>query len=209
MLNTSRLCIVLVSLASVSMAQAQTIGIDQNGDFLCDPAEMAIPINSAGETLTVHVVISGMPDILFMACTVCISDKSLISSGQFEYSTPASWLEATVHVGESEDPVGWFPQPEQVAQYPNYRCWHAHSWLEPGISGNEFMTVPGYLGSLSFETAGTGCLEFFFDGINSAYAFDHEELYLFDEPGETCLSEGCNSTATEPTSWGLVKQLFR
>lgn len=208
-MNRQRIIAGLVATTTLffpSAAGAQFLGIDSNGDFECEPWEMGIQV-APGETHTVDVFVSGTAPIEFMACTVCISEKSLISSGSFSYGTPTNWSEITPIQADAINSQSSFPTQELRQQYPGYRCWHAHSY---DFAGLDALPIPGYLGSLTFETAGSGCLEFFFDGGYSAVAYPpFEELILFEEPGETCVSVGCPSSATESATWSSIKTLFR
>jgi hypothetical protein len=200
---------------------ADFVGLDATSDLVCDSSDMVFIAGSAdvGMTRSIDVFFNlEEHGVVGFYCTFCVTDKAHIGQALWTYSDLPDWLAPRPAV--ASDTSSSFPVvvSEFITDtYPDYKCWFVcPGFLEQGVplSGRWPPWPPVYpyrFGTLQYEVAEEGCLQWVVDGSNTAYlTWSGWTSRYFDEPGETCDTTSCSGvTGTGQASWGGVKSLFR
>ncbi len=204
-----------VSLLSLSLAlfaavaSAEFVGMDRNGDLVCDPADMGIADAASGQVFTIDTFFDDLPPLQSWGCTFCVQDKNMVTNAVFTYDTPEGWTDVTVH-NSVDDPLIVGISDDLLVAYPDIQCWIVQS---TDYTNANYMSFPARLGYLEFEAAVDGCIGFVIDGANSGWFHSGAGgpvSGFFDGEGETCPPYDCGgATGTESANWGEVKRLFR
>ncbi|MFH1278245.1 MAG: hypothetical protein ABIK65_07695 [Candidatus Eisenbacteria bacterium] len=163
---------------------ADFIGLDRNGDLLCDPEDMAYIVGpeDVGSVDSVDVYLADLPAIFAWGCTFCVKDKSLVTDVSWTFDIPAGWDVEVFEDSENGDTV-WV-SPWVIANFPDRRCWYANA--ADMLTSDSISVYPVAVATLTYSIAEEGCLGFFIDGDFGGY-FSVDGLEgTFGEPGETC-----------------------
>ncbi|MBM3319977.1 MAG: hypothetical protein FJY73_04805 [Candidatus Eisenbacteria bacterium] len=202
----------LFLLFAFSFAAAERfVGLDVNADLDCEPGDFdmgrTFGAGEIGTQVTVNVFYDDCPPFYGYGCTFCVTEGSLVGTALWTSNHPAAgWTQFTTFASDT----GTFPievSPWITSAYPNYKC-----WLVQGIDWNlqsggvPYEAFPAKVGSLTFNVAAEGAILWVIDGdATSVLSSSALESLPFSEEGMTC----SYPAATEPASWGSVKQLFR
>jgi hypothetical protein len=192
-------------------AAGELVGFDANGDLFCDSTDMVYHASTAdvGTARSIDLFFDDLPSDDCHGCVLCITDKSRIGQASWTHNLPEEWM----HFDAIASDTGFvFPLELSVfitARYPNCRCWYvsACDWTFQ----NPITVFPSAIGTLTYEVAEEGCIQWVIDGPNTAVmtGTSFGSLY-FGGPGETCDTLSCEAvTAAQASSWGSVKALFR
>lgn len=189
---------------STSATAQPMIGFSSEDDLYCESGRDLTQEIAAPNTQVEGSFFVTSPDEYFsIACTFCVSDKNAVDIGSMNITSQVDpvWV---VNLQDSESNPGTGVSQSIKDQYPNYICW-AYQVTDFSFSVPFVPTANAF--SISLDASSD--FEFIIDPGNSAW---------FNTAFDTGFFEVCDTlqtvgeppvTATEETSWGGVKTLFR
>ncbi len=192
----------IILAAGTPWAANEFLGMDRNGDLVCDGNTEMTEVNGPGDVGVMRSVdIFWSSDDLSMFsvnCFFCVNDSDRVTldlGTAISYSTPAAWTNTPIKlVNFSEGEIS----ADLISTYPNLICWLLQS---VDFTFGSPWTGPGVQATVTYEVASEGLLTFLLDGAASGW---------FSSGGLTGSFANCAATtSTEATSWSDVKTLFR
>jgi hypothetical protein len=201
----------VLSILFPAWSAAEFVGLDADGDQMCEPSDMIYQAGPADVdmTRTIGVFFDELPPIYGYGCTFCVTDKDKVGDWTWTYLSPEGWV--SVPLMDSDNPG--FPGVVSAfieQRYPNYLCWLAQNYDFTFV--NPITAYPTTVGIFEYQVAEEGCVQFVIDTgvLSTSVQSTNFETFAFDAPGEVCDTVPCESvTGTEGASWGSVKSLFR
>ncbi|MFH1680608.1 MAG: FlgD immunoglobulin-like domain containing protein, partial [Candidatus Eisenbacteria bacterium] len=148
-----------------------------------------------GTTKTIDLFLDDFSVGLFgFGCVFCVTDKTKIENDSWVYVPRTDW--GMVPYFWSDGPTFPWTLPDYITdRYPNHRC-----YLLQGTNlqfNNQISTFPSSLGTLTYDVAEEGCIQWVFDVGSAVLTSISFSSLAFSDPGETCDTVSCPA-AGEP-----------
>ncbi len=165
---------------------ADFIGLDRNGDLLCDsPSDMGVATGVAGVRDTFDLFMDASVGIFSWGCTFCVNDSNSIIIDTFLYNAPQNWTQIDLH--SVTVPL------ELRAFFPRAKCLIAQA-VDFDLTNP--IQLPARLGSFAYEIAEATCVGFVIDGSLSGYFSTGLQSVVFDNPADVCSQQPCGLSLT-------------
>lgn len=197
-------CVILLTgIASAPAFGQGTVGMDQNGNQVCELGEMGIPNAVQGQQYSIDLIISSPSPLVSLGVIFGTPDLSAISNMSFVYSSPAAW---------TDNPFTTSVSLEQTPGFQAYLTANGGAWK--AVTTDFTFSSPfsqGVIGTLTFTSEIDGCISLGIDpgdgGTLGSALLDQSFLLV---PFDACQPNDCGATtATERVSWSDTKELFR
>ncbi len=189
----------------------QVLGMDRNGNLICESGEMGITNAVQGQEYSIDFVVD-YDLIVALAFVLGTLDSSAISNVSFEYVPYPTWQTEDIRVPEDD---------ELSSGFLTYKTPGGKAWVLYGADYTFQGTAISVLGTLTFTAEKNGCIAFGIDpgsidgeGVIRGSALV-DKWFFSVVPLSTCapgvceVATGVAHARTEATSWSAIKDLFR